>query len=540
MTRRVCRESGVCLVFLPGALSPAAAAELTAAALTDYPQPPARTNHSLQYGPIAGLWEAAQRGLRLRWQRLDDPHTGPSRRVGCEHRPPKPHRFPDSRGAEGDEQQRPQQEQPPQEAGSCSAGGGGAGTGADAGGCSSSAAPAVAEPRLAVAAETAAPACGGRCGGRCGGADDGAGGRGEEATAGGSGGGCSGGRALRPGSGPAVEQPSAYGADGGGGDDGRAPQQQEGQQEQPDPGPASCGQGAGSWMEGGLAGAGSPARGSGPAGRGPDGADDGSGAGGRGVGGARNSGGGGTGGGCSGGRVPSFDDCWSVDGPGPPAEQLLRKLRWATLGPQFDWTQRQYDFATPYKRLPPALESLALRLSAVLDVLRWPDQDGAPVGDANAGTDASAREGARAEARAAAGLAPGAGSGRDGGCGCYRPDAAIVNFYQQGDMLGGHLDDVERDLGQPIVSLSLGCPAVFLMGGPTKAVAPTPLLLRGGDALVLAGQARSCYHGVPRILEVGTVESAAEGADGGAPLLPAPLAAYIRSARINISIRAVR
>ena len=57
------------------------------------------------------------------------------------------------------------------------------------------------------------------------------------------------------------------------------------------------------------------------------------------------------------------------------------------------------------------------------------------------------------------------------------------------------MDDVESDLAQPIVSVSLGCPALFLMGGRTKATHPSALLLRGGDVLVLAGQARSCYHG---------------------------------------------
>ncbi len=47
----------------------------------------------------------------------------------------------------------------------------------------------------------------------------------------------------------------------------------------------------------------------------------------------------------------------------------------------------------------------------------------------------------------------------------FTPDAAIVNYYTPGDTLGGHLDDVEEDMDQPIVGLSLGCDAVFLMGG---------------------------------------------------------------------------
>lgn len=53
------------------------------------------------------------------------------------------------------------------------------------------------------------------------------------------------------------------------------------------------------------------------------------------------------GGGCE--ATPSFQECWSVDGVGPPARQLLHKLRWATLGPQFNWTERQYDFSVQYR-----------------------------------------------------------------------------------------------------------------------------------------------------------------------------------------------
>ena len=47
----------------------------------------------------------------------------------------------------------------------------------------------------------------------------------------------------------------------------------------------------------------------------------------------------------------------------------------------------------------------------------------------------------------------------------YNPDVALINFYKEGDTLGGHLDDVEKDLSKPIVSFSLGCEAIFLIGG---------------------------------------------------------------------------
>jgi alkylated DNA repair protein alkB family protein 1 len=123
--------------------------------------------------------------------------------------------------------------------------------------------------------------------------------------------------------------------------------------------------------------------------------------------------------------------------------------------------------------------------------------------------------------------------------------------------LNGHVDDAERSLAQPLVSLSLGCDAIFLLGGTTKEVAPTALLLRSGDAVVLSGEARRCYHGVPRVLtdrplppalrcgEAGGGGSAAGGADdggGGAtegdPF--APFERHMRCCRINISIRDTR
>ena len=47
----------------------------------------------------------------------------------------------------------------------------------------------------------------------------------------------------------------------------------------------------------------------------------------------------------------------------------------------------------------------------------------------------------------------------------FNPDVALINFYKEGDTLGGHLDDVEKDLEKPIVSFSLGCEAIFLIGG---------------------------------------------------------------------------
>lgn len=68
------------------------------------------------------------------------------------------------------------------------------------------------------------------------------------------------------------------------------------------------------------------------------------------------------------------------------------------------------------------------------------------------------------------------------------------------DRTGGHVDDAELDRSRPLVSISLGCAAVFLCGGPTKAISPQAIWLRSGDVCIFAGPARTYVHGVPRIL----------------------------------------
>ena len=52
------------------------------------------------------------------------------------------------------------------------------------------------------------------------------------------------------------------------------------------------------------------------------------------------------------------------------------------------------------------------------------------------------------------------------------------------------------------MSVSLGQSCVFLLGGKTKETEPTAMLLRSGDVVILSGEARRCYHGVPRIVRV--------------------------------------
>jgi DNA oxidative demethylase len=78
----------------------------------------------------------------------------------------------------------------------------------------------------------------------------------------------------------------------------------------------------------------------------------------------------------------------------------------------------------------------------------------------------------------------------------FSPDACLMNEYQPGARLSLHQDADERDFTQPIVSVSLGLPAVFLFGGARRVDRPRRVRLEGGDVVVLGGAARLVFHGV--------------------------------------------
>ena len=179
-----------------------------------------------------------------------------------------------------------------------------------------------------------------------------------------------------------------------------------------------------------------------------------------------------------------------------PAGRKSGRLRWTTLGRQFNWNSRGYDEAgaaaaedvvETSRKLPEELRELGSRIVRL--------------------------------AHASGALARN----------CEREpvfDAAIVNFYAGvSDRLCFHKDDTEEDLSQPIVSVSLGVPCVFLIGGEDKQTEPTPLLLRSGDVLLLSGPARFHYHAVPRILTGDAKEEGKEDAEVGQRLRARPDAA---------------
>ena len=78
----------------------------------------------------------------------------------------------------------------------------------------------------------------------------------------------------------------------------------------------------------------------------------------------------------------------------------------------------------------------------------------------------------------------------------FVPDACLINRYEPGAKLSLHQDKDEQDLDQPIVSVSLGIPAIFLFGGLRRRDNVMRVHVTHGDVVVWGGPARLRYHGV--------------------------------------------
>lgn len=131
---------------------------------------------------------------------------------------------------------------------------------------------------------------------------------------------------------------------------------------------------------------------------------------------------------------------------------LTKKLRWITLGGQYDWTNKVYPEESP----PVFPEDIA-------SLLR--------------------------------------GSFND-----MEPQAAIVNLYSPGDTLSLHRD-VSEEVNRGLVSISLGCDGLFIIGLRDSDDPSDPhasryhtLRLHSGDAIYMSGHSRYAWHGVPKII----------------------------------------
>jgi alkylated DNA repair protein (DNA oxidative demethylase) len=84
----------------------------------------------------------------------------------------------------------------------------------------------------------------------------------------------------------------------------------------------------------------------------------------------------------------------------------------------------------------------------------------------------------------------------EAGFDAFAPDACLINRYQPGARMSLHQDKDEDDFSAPIVSVSLGLPAIFLFGGLQRSDRPRRYRLEHGDVVVWGGPSRLFFHGI--------------------------------------------
>ncbi|WP_130901586.1 DNA oxidative demethylase AlkB [Pseudomonas sp. Sample_23] len=78
----------------------------------------------------------------------------------------------------------------------------------------------------------------------------------------------------------------------------------------------------------------------------------------------------------------------------------------------------------------------------------------------------------------------------------FHADSCLINQYVPGAKMSLHQDKDEKGYAAPIVSLSLGLPAMFLFGGFERSDKSQRIPLLHGDMVVWGGVDRLRYHGV--------------------------------------------
>ena len=84
----------------------------------------------------------------------------------------------------------------------------------------------------------------------------------------------------------------------------------------------------------------------------------------------------------------------------------------------------------------------------------------------------------------------------------FHPDSTLVNVYEPGDTLGIHTDKTELCRQAPILSISLGLPAVFSYGPQTKSrpsKLPHQKTLASGEVFIMSREHRDWWHAIPLV-----------------------------------------
>jgi alkylated DNA repair protein (DNA oxidative demethylase) len=75
----------------------------------------------------------------------------------------------------------------------------------------------------------------------------------------------------------------------------------------------------------------------------------------------------------------------------------------------------------------------------------------------------------------------------------FKPESCLINKYVKGSKLGKHRDETEK-AAAPIISLSLGAPGIFQLGGNLRTEKMVDYLLKPGDVFILSECDRFRHH----------------------------------------------
>lgn len=164
--------------------------------------------------------------------------------------------------------------------------------------------------------------------------------------------------------------------------------------------------------------------------------------------------------------------------------ELVRKLRWVSLGYQYNWSEKSYFFDRPIP-VPEEAAKLSIAIAKAVEGIGYRQGDGFRWQNNYKGDN-------------------------------YIPEAGIVNYYQLKDTLMAHVDRSELNMEAPLISMryvharylpiacyshllifyqSLGHKCIYLIGEQTRDTKPHAILLQSGDVMAMTGTSRSAFHG---------------------------------------------
>lgn len=199
---------------------------------------------------------------------------------------------------------------------------------------------------------------------------------------------------------------------------------------------------------------------------------------------------------------PAILDLFADDHPQPPSREPIGEQSYVLRGFALPWLERLFPaleqtlLAAPFRHMiTPGGFTMSVGLSSCGELGWTTDRTGYRYTriDPTSGQPWPAMPDVFRElAQAAA---------REAGFNGFVPDACLINRYLPGAKMSLHQDKNERRYDHPIVSVSLGLPAMFLFGGFERRDKSQRVPLFHADVVVWGGVDRLRYHGVMPIKE---------------------------------------